>query len=285
MSLIKCPKCNHEISDTTKKCIHCKTKIKSNNNTFKVNYKLVIPISIIIMFLIISFIASKIVDNRIIYFDEIKDIEENKNNDIEDNTSNNETNLAPTENANKEEESNNKLNNSSNNNTNNNTINKSNNSTTTSNNNNTSNNTQVDNIPKKTIIDAIENKNCPSGYTYRDGILNADMPCERTDIVEGTLIYSCLNNHTLIGDKCEYTFTMNPYEGKCLVTGYVLNGNVCEKKELFDAMIVGLQCPNGYSKYVVDKKDTRCYKTEKSKQIITYSCPSGYILNGNKCEK
>ena len=28
MALIKCPKCNHEISDTTKKCIHCGTRIK-----------------------------------------------------------------------------------------------------------------------------------------------------------------------------------------------------------------------------------------------------------------
>lgn len=50
MALIKCPKCNHEISDTTKKCIHCKTKIKSKNNTFRVNYKIVIPISIVILF-------------------------------------------------------------------------------------------------------------------------------------------------------------------------------------------------------------------------------------------
>ena len=39
MALIKCPKCKHEISDTTKKCIHCKTKIKSNNNALKINYK------------------------------------------------------------------------------------------------------------------------------------------------------------------------------------------------------------------------------------------------------
>ena len=38
-------------------------------------------------------------------------------------------------------------------------------------------------------------------------------------------------------------------------------------------------------KYVIDKKDTRCYKSEFVKQDITYSCPSGYTLNGNKCEK
>ena len=54
MALIKCPKCNHEISDTTKRCIHCKTKIKSKNNAFRVNYKIVIPISIVILFFAIS---------------------------------------------------------------------------------------------------------------------------------------------------------------------------------------------------------------------------------------
>lgn len=28
MALIKCPKCNHEISDTSKKCIHCGTSLR-----------------------------------------------------------------------------------------------------------------------------------------------------------------------------------------------------------------------------------------------------------------
>ena len=88
MALIKCPKCNKEISDTTKKCIHCKTKVKSNNNTLKINYKLVIPISIISLFLIISFIVYKIDDNKIHYNDKKQNIEEVKTND-ENNLNNN----------------------------------------------------------------------------------------------------------------------------------------------------------------------------------------------------
>ena len=88
MALIKCPKCKHEISDTTKKCIHCKTKVKSNNNTLKINYKLVIPISIISLFLIISFIVYKIDDNKIHYNDKKQNIEEVKTND-ENNLNNN----------------------------------------------------------------------------------------------------------------------------------------------------------------------------------------------------
>ena len=32
MALIRCPKCNHEISDTTNKCIHCGVPLITNNN-------------------------------------------------------------------------------------------------------------------------------------------------------------------------------------------------------------------------------------------------------------
>ena len=31
MALIKCPNCNHEITNTVKKCIHCGQKIPKNN--------------------------------------------------------------------------------------------------------------------------------------------------------------------------------------------------------------------------------------------------------------
>lgn len=33
MTLIKCPKYNHEISDTSKKCIHCGTSLRKKDNT------------------------------------------------------------------------------------------------------------------------------------------------------------------------------------------------------------------------------------------------------------
>ena len=35
MALIKCPKCKHEISDTTKKCIHCGTRLKEKKQISK----------------------------------------------------------------------------------------------------------------------------------------------------------------------------------------------------------------------------------------------------------
>lgn len=288
MALIKCPKCKHEISDTTKKCIHCKTKIKSNNNALKINYKLVIPISIISLFLIISFIAYKIDDNKIHYNDKKQNIEEvqtndenNLNNNQEDSNNNSDIveNNSNSDNEKEENKGTTTNNNSStNNNANSNNNNISNNNNTSSNNNSNTNN--------KIIIDATENKNCPSGYTYEDGSIYADAPCKKTDITNGTLIYSCPGDYmVLVGDKCEMTFTEKPYNGNCYGTGYVLNGDVCEKKELLNAMLSGLQCPSGYKKYVIDKKDTRCYKSEFVKQDITYSCPSGYTLNGNKCVK
>lgn len=288
MALIKCPKCNKEISDTTKKCIHCKTKIKSNNNTLKINYKLVIPISTIILFLIVSFIAYKIDDNKIHYNDKKQDIEEVQTND-ENNLNNNQedsnNNSGVIENNSsldneKEENKNTTTNNNSS--TNNNTTSNNNNTST---NNNTSNNSNDNSSNNKIVIDATENKSCPSGYTYQDGAIYSDAPCKKIDITYGMLTYSCSGSMVLIGDKCEMTFTSTPYNGKCYGTGYVLNGDICEKKEQFDAMISGLQCPIGYSKYVIDKNDTRCYKSNFVKQNISYSCPSGYTLNGNKCEK
>jgi len=287
MALIKCPKCNKEISDTTKKCIHCKTKIKSTNNTLKINYKIVIPTSIIILFLIVSFIAYKIDDNKIHYNDKKQDIEEVQTND-ENNSNNEQENTSSADNIDNNYNSN--IEKEENKNTTTNNINGTNNNTTsnnnnTSTNNNTTNNSNDNSSNNKIVIDATENKSCPTGYTYQDGLIYTDAPCKKTDITYGTLTYSCSGSMVLIGDKCEMTYTSTPYNGECYGTGYVLNGDICEKKEQFDAMISGLQCPTGYSKYVSDKNDTRCYKTEYVKQNITYSCPSGYTLNGDKCEK
>lgn len=286
MALIKCPNCKREISDTTKKCIHYKTKIKIDNNNLKINYRLFIPISIIILFFIVSFIAYKIDNNKIHYNDKKQDtgkVQTNDENNLNKNqeSTNSTDNIDNNYNLNSEKEENNTTNNNSSSNNNSN----SNNNNISSNNNASNNNNNNSNTSSKITIDATENKNCPSGYTYQNGSIYADAPCKKTDIIYGTLTYSCSGSMVLVGDKCEMTYTSTPYNGKCYGTGYVLNGDICEKKEQFDAMISGLQCPAGYSKYVSDKKDIRCYKTEYVKQNITYSCPSGYTLNGNKCEK
>lgn len=282
MALIKCPKCNHEISDTTKRCIHCKTKIKSKNNAFRVNYKIVIPISIVILFFVISFIAYKTDDNRINYLKKNNDIEENKTNDLEDNTTNNETTLPPTENENKENDSNNKPSDNSNNNTNNNnTTNKPNNGNNASNNNNnTSSNTPVDNTPKKTIIDATKNESCPSGYEYKEYLSYTGSPCQKMNIVNGTITYYCLlESQTLEGNKCKSVYTSKPVGGQCY-NDSVLNNGMCERVSYTNAS-TRLTCPSGYTKH----NDTQCYNWVYEKAIINYSCPSGYTLNGNKCDK
>lgn len=258
MALIKCPKCKHEISDTTKKCIHCKTKVKSNNNTLKINYKLVIPISIISLFLIISFIVYKIDDNKIHYNDKKQNIEEVKTND-ENNLNNN------------QEDSNNNSDIVENN-ANSNTNNISNNSNTSSDNNSNTNN--------KIIIDATENKNCPSGYKFIESLEYTDKPCQKMNIVNGAITYYCLlNNQTLEGDKCKSISTSQPVGGQCY-NGAILNNGICETTTYTNAS-TRLTCPSGYSKY----SDTQCYGWLYKSASITYSCPSGYILNGNKCEK
>lgn len=282
MALIKCPKCNKEISDTTKKCIHCKTKVKSNNNTLKINYKLVIPISIISLFLIISFIVYKIDDNKIHYNDKKQNIEEVKTND-ENNLNNNQEdsnnnsdiveNNSNSDNEKEENKSPATNNNSStNNNANSNNNNISNNSNTSSDNNSNTNN--------KIIIDATENKNCPSGYKFIESLEYTDKPCQKMNIVNGAITYYCLlNNQTLEGDKCKSISTSQPVGGQCY-NGAILNNGICETTTYTNAS-TRLTCPSGYSKY----SDTQCYGWLYESASITYSCPSGYILNGNKCEK
>lgn len=282
MALIKCPKCNKEISDTTKKCIHCKTKVKSNNNTLKINYKLVIPISIISLFLIISFIVYKIDDNKIHYNDKKQNIEEVKTND-ENNLNNNQEdsnnnsdiveNNSNSDNEKEENKSPATNNNSStNNNANSNNNNISNNSNTSSDNNSNTNN--------KIIIDATENKNCPSGYKFIESLEYTDKPCQKMNIVNGTITYYCLlNNQTLEGDKCKSISTSQSVGGQCY-NGAILNNGICETTTYTNAS-TRLTCPSGYSKY----SDTQCYGWLYESASITYSCPSGYILNGNKCEK
>lgn len=282
MALIKCPKCKHEISDTTKKCIHCKTKIKSNNNALKINYKLVIPISIISLFLIISFIAYKIDDNKIHYNDKKQNIEEvqtndenNLNNKQEDSNNNsdiveNNSNSDNEKEENKSPATNN--NSSTNNNANSNNNNISNNSNTSSDNNSNTNN--------KIIIDATESKNCPSGYEFKESLSSTGRSCQKMNIVNGTITYYCLlNNQTLEGDKCKSISTSQPVGGQCY-NGATLNNGVCETTTYTNAS-TRLTCPSGYSKY----SDTQCYGWLYESASITYSCPSDYTLNGNKCEK
>lgn len=277
MALIKCPKCKHEISDTTKKCIHCGTWLKEKKRISKKKVTLLIILIVLsITIAIITIIkynqshnnTDTIQNNENI---NIKDETNSTNNedDVKEKIQNNDDISSTTNNDNQQQD--NDTSNTSNNNKN--------NSTTTNKdtNNNTSSN---NNTPQKIIIDATENKNCPSGYKFIESLEYTDKPCQKMNIVNGTITYYCLlNNQTLEGDKCKSISTSQPVGGQCY-NGAILNNGVCETTTYTNAS-TRLTCPSGYSKY----SDTQCYGWLYESASITYSCPSGYILNGNKCEK
>ncbi len=56
MALIKCPKCNHEISDTVKKCVHCGSYVKKREQVLKNNKILIVIILIAIIVIFIEHI-------------------------------------------------------------------------------------------------------------------------------------------------------------------------------------------------------------------------------------
>ena len=58
MALIKCPKCNHEISDTSKKCIHCGTSLREKNIIQK-KKKIILLVLVSLVIISIIAIASK----------------------------------------------------------------------------------------------------------------------------------------------------------------------------------------------------------------------------------
>lgn len=58
MALIKCPECGKEISDTSKRCVHCGYKLK------KLDYKdILVIIAIIILVITIGICIKKTVDS------------------------------------------------------------------------------------------------------------------------------------------------------------------------------------------------------------------------------
>lgn len=118
------------------------------------------------------------------------------------------------------------------------------------------------------------------GTRIKESLSSTGRPCQKMNIVNGTITYYCLlNNQTLEGNKCKSISTSQPVGGQCY-NGATLNNGVCETTTYTNAS-TRLTCPSGYSKY----SDTQCYWWLYESTSITYSCPSGYILNGNKCEK
>lgn len=278
MALIKCPKCKHEISDTTKKCIHCGTRLKEKKRISKKKVTLLIILIVLsITIAIITIIKYNQSHNNTDTIQNkeninIKDKTNSTNNedDVKEEIQNNDDDISSTTNNDNQQQDNDTSNTSNN---------TKNNSTTTNKdtNNNTSSN---NNTPQKIIIDATENKNCPSGYEFKESLSSTGRPCQKMNIVNGTITYYCLlNNQTLEGDKCKSISTSQPVGGQCY-NGATLNNGVCETITYTNAS-TRLTCPSGYSKY----SDTQCYGWLYESANISYSCPSSYTLNGNKCEK
>ena len=280
MALIRCPKCKHEISDTTNKCIHCGARIREKKHSLK--RKIILIIILIVLSITIAitiFINCNQTSNNI----DTKQHEDNSQIKVEtDNADDDEKHIKEdaqnheiySEKNNSDQQQSNDTNSASNNDQNNSIVT---NKDSTNNTNSSSNNTANNN---KIIIDATVNKSCPSGYELNNNFEFTNKACQKMDIVNGTITYYCLlNTQILEGDKCKSIYISNPVGGQCY-NGATLNNGVCEKTTYVNAS-TRLNCPNGYSKY----SDTQCYVWLYQSANITYSCPSGYKLKGNKCEK
>lgn len=275
MALIKCPKCNHEISDTSKKCIHCGTSLREK--------KIIPKKEKIILLVLVSLVIISIIAIAIFKFTQSNNKNDTINNYENSNTTIEKDDTTTNSNDTKEDISNNEDNTSSDTSKNNqskedktnNTLNNNKNNDEPKNNTNNNNNTT-----QKIIIDATKNESCPSGYEYKESLSSTGRPCQKMNIINGDVSYYCLlDNQTLEGDKCKSIYTSKPVGGQCY-NGSILNNGVCESTNYTSAS-TRLSCPSGYTKY----NDTQCYSWIYESANISYSCPSGYTLNGNKCEK
>ncbi|MBR1385279.1 MAG: hypothetical protein IJ568_00450 [Bacilli bacterium] len=65
MSLIRCPECNKEISDTSNNCIHCGYRLKNNNRNN--NKTIVVSVIGVTIFLIILLFVTNKKDEKLHY--------------------------------------------------------------------------------------------------------------------------------------------------------------------------------------------------------------------------
>lgn len=286
MALIKCPNCKKEISDTTKKCIHCKKRLDGKNDVItpkRIKIAIIVVIVLIIGIISIKQIVktfnyhksfekqektTNIEDNNNNNNEEIIDnnIENNSNNEIEDNK--NESNVVE---KNKTEETKKETTPAKE---------KQNNSNNKQNVNN--DNSQKTDIPSesnttKSITYAYSRKVCPSSYEMFSGANS----CVKKDYKSATIEYYCvISGDELIGTKCKSSHTFTPVNGSCLTSSYVLENDVCVS---YSDALQRKVCPNDYK--LESSYSNNCVKTESIAPIVEYYCPDGYTLNGTNCEK
>ncbi len=270
MALIKCPNCKKEISDTTKRCIHCKKRIDGKKDILN-KKTIVIIISILVLIIILVFSINQQNNSN-------KQIIEPSNSENENKEET--PSLPSTDNSEEKEDTNlddDKIEEKEDNKTttSNKDTNKTNSNSKEPSNNNNTNNSQTS---KKIVISAYENKSCPSEYT----LSNDSSTCNKTIYINGNTEYFCASGFELVGTKCKMDYTTEPFNGKC-VTDAVLENGVCVT---YTDAKTSKSCPSGYEYASTgDYMNNKCSKVEKIKPNIEYSCPSGYTLNGSNCEK
>lgn len=153
-----------------------------------------------------------------------------------------------------------------------------------------------------TISQATAVYSCPSGlslegtlcysYTYKktNSVTLNDSWSETTK----SSYYNTMQN-TCSGDvkwegnviSCwEYVKELEQYASSSWTcpSGYTLVDGACDKVLRYDPVIMGYNCPSGYSNSG-SKCIKKSYSTDKVSAKYKYTCPSGYTLSNDTCKK
>lgn len=180
-------------------------------------------------------------------------------------------------------------------------------------------------LKDKACYKEIENKVATEVYTCKDGytLKEDNSKCEKTETVDAIKQYSCNNGYNLSGDKCLGVSTINATPTYSCPNGGTLSGSKCVQrvadiqalsyryycsmgmlsgtKCLFTPGPATGRCPAGtiqidsntcsrdalkeYYCLRGEKIGSMCYVDVATSADVSYSCQSGYTLNGSICSK
>ena len=130
----------------------------------------------------------------------------------------------------------------------------------------------------------IQKKTCLYGAEpYSDTKCRITIPtmaASRIDPFTGKIMYYCIDDDVLVGNKCfKYAYSDYHYESIC-ATEFYLNNKKCTKTSSYDASWKAT-CPEGYN--FIDKNTCKKIIIEQAK--YNYECRNGYYLEDKKCKK
>lgn len=285
MALINCPKCNHEISDTINKCIHCGQYINKKRNINIIFSKKIFLIFIITLILIGVCILGKnimfdnntsnSIDETTIPKEDTKNNHYNTDEPKDNNNSNSNNDTTLKDNEKNENDNNNNINSNKGDNNSNNKDNNNNNKDNV-NSNSSSNNDNTESYEIYTYKSyAYSRKVCPKGYVF-------NVLCYKKTEVDAIIDkYTCSFGSTLVGTRCKTNVTMEPVNGECSISSYVLENDKCI---LYNDAKVEKHCPSGYKfESSIDEYANICSYTEYQEPQIEYYCAQGGVLDGEEC--